>query len=80
MGMSVFRANANWVAHVLLFLIVFVGLVPCIHCVDGNDPSKTGDPALLSTVTQVIYGRLSNLTKILTQGIVNNLGFCIKDV
>ncbi|KAF3960274.1 hypothetical protein CMV_015000 [Castanea mollissima] len=80
MGMSVFRANANWVAHVLLFLIVFVGLVPCIHCVDGDDYSKTGDPALLPAVTQVIYGRLSNLTNILTQDIVNNLGFCIKDV
>ncbi|KAM4090011.1 hypothetical protein ACJW30_09G027700 [Castanea mollissima] len=78
--MSVFRANANWVAHVLLFLIVFVGLVPCIHCVDGDDYSKTGDPALLPAVTQVIYGRLSNLTNILTQDIVNNLGFCIKDV
>ena len=80
MGMSVFKANVNWVAHVLLFLIVFVSLVPCIHYVDGDDYSKTGDPALLPAVTQVIYGCLSNLTKILTQDIVNNLGFCIKDV
>ena len=51
MEMSVFRANVNWVAHVLLFLIVFVGLVPCIHCVDGDDYSKTGDPTLLPAVT-----------------------------
>uniref|UniRef100_A0A2N9EJZ0 ABC transporter domain-containing protein n=1 Tax=Fagus sylvatica TaxID=28930 RepID=A0A2N9EJZ0_FAGSY len=80
MGMSESRANANWVAQVLLFLIVGLSLLPRIHCVDGDGYSDTGDPAVLPFVTQMIYDKLSNLTKILSQDINKNLGFCIKDV
>ena len=80
MGMNESRANANWVAQVLLFLIVGLSLLPRIHCVDGNGYSDTGDPAVLPFVTQMIYDKLSNLTKILSQDINKNLGFCIKDV
>ncbi|KAF5475836.1 hypothetical protein F2P56_007601 [Juglans regia] len=75
------RIHVCWIPHVLtLYIIVGLSLLPCIQCVDGNDYSQTGNPAVLPIVTQLIYGRLSNLTKILSQDIKENLGFCIKDV
>lgn len=74
------RIHVCWIPHVWLYIIVGLSLLPCIQCVDGNDYSQTGNPAVLPIVTQLIYGRLSNLTKILSQDIKENLGFCIKDV
>ncbi|KAJ7972375.1 ABC transporter G family-like protein [Quillaja saponaria] len=74
------RINASWVALVALFSLISLGLLPRIQCVDGDDYSQTGNPALLPIVTDLIYSRLSNLTITLTQDIKQNLGFCIKDV
>ncbi|GAV67882.1 ABC_tran domain-containing protein, partial [Cephalotus follicularis] len=69
-----------WVPHVLLFLVLALSLVPSSLCVDGDDYSQTGNPADLPIVTQLIYGRLSNLSYILSNDIIKNLGFCIKNV
>lgn len=80
MALSESRIHVCWIPHVLLYIIVGLSFLPCIQCVDGNDYSQTGNPAVLPIVTQLIYGRLSNLTKILSQDIKDNLGFCIKDV
>ncbi|XP_062165748.1 putative white-brown complex homolog protein 30 isoform X2 [Alnus glutinosa] len=79
MGMSGSRINPCWVPHAFLFLIVVLGLPSRIQCVDGDDYSRTGNLAALPVVTQLIYGRLSNLTTVFRKDIEEKFGFCIKD-
>jgi hypothetical protein len=79
MGMSGSRINPCWVPHAFLFLIVVLGLPSRIQCVDGDDYSRTGNLAALPVVTQLIYGRLSNLTTVFHKDIEEKFGFCIKD-
>ncbi|XP_059462902.1 putative white-brown complex homolog protein 30 isoform X2 [Corylus avellana] len=71
MEMSGSRINVCWVPHVFLFLIIVLCLSPGIQRVDG---------AAVPMVTEVIYGRLSNLTTIFSKDIKEKFGFCIKDV
>ncbi|XP_021908567.1 putative white-brown complex homolog protein 30 [Carica papaya] len=63
-----------------LFFVVALSVLPFTLCVDGNDYSQTGNPAAIPLVTGLIYSRLSNLSTILADDIVKNLGYCIKDV
>uniref|UniRef100_A0A6N2KVQ4 ABC transporter domain-containing protein n=1 Tax=Salix viminalis TaxID=40686 RepID=A0A6N2KVQ4_SALVM len=51
-----------WVSCFLLFLIVVFNLLPNAFGVDGDDYSQTGNPALLPIITDMIYKRLSNLS------------------
>ncbi|KAJ0089186.1 hypothetical protein Patl1_32135 [Pistacia atlantica] len=78
--MSEVRINIYWVPHVILSLILILSLFPIVPSVDENAYSKTGDPAISRLVTQFIYARLSNLTKVLIRDIQTQLGFCIKNI
>ncbi|XP_015574815.1 putative white-brown complex homolog protein 30 [Ricinus communis] len=68
------------VVYVLLFLVVVSNLLPCVYCVDGGDYSQTGNPALLPLITQMIYNRLSNLSTVFSDAILDTSGFCVKNV
>ncbi|KAK2658095.1 hypothetical protein Ddye_011147 [Dipteronia dyeriana] len=78
--MSGVRINVNWELHAIFPLILVSILFPTAHCVDGDDYSRTGNPAMLTPVTQLIYGRLSNLTGRLMDDLQSQMGFCIKNV
>jgi hypothetical protein len=68
------------VSRFLLFLIVVFNLSPNAFCVDGDDYSQTGNPALLPIITDTIYKRLSNLSVMFGDDIMDSLSFCIKNV
>ncbi|KAH7553567.1 hypothetical protein JRO89_XS12G0027500 [Xanthoceras sorbifolium] len=74
------KSNVNWVLHAIFLLILVLNLFPIALCVDGDDYGRTGNPATLPLVTQLIYGRLSNLTKFLMDDLHIHMGFCIKNV
>lgn len=74
------RINACWVPHAFLFLIIFLSLLPRTRCVNGDDYSRTKNPAVLPMVTQLIYSRLTNITKTLSTDLKADMGFCIKNV
>ncbi|KAK3033741.1 hypothetical protein RJ639_034516 [Escallonia herrerae] len=74
------KFNASVVPYVSLFLVIFVGFLRGVWCVDGDDYSKTGNPAMVPLVTSLIYSQVSNLTTIFHKDITEGLGFCIKDV
>ncbi|ONI03036.1 hypothetical protein PRUPE_6G234500 [Prunus persica] len=74
------RINACWVPHAFLFLIIFFNLLPRTRCVNGDDYSRTKNPAVLPMVTQLIYSRLTNITKTLSTDLKADMGFCIKNV
>ncbi|KAL3715239.1 hypothetical protein ACJRO7_007038 [Eucalyptus globulus] len=65
---------------VSLFLVVFLSFLRRTISVDGDDFSQTNNPTVLPLVTELIYGRLSNLTSLFRDDISRSLGFCIKDV
>ena len=69
-----------WVSCFLLFLIVVFNLLPNAFGVDGGDYSQTGNPALLPIITDMIYKRLSNLSVVFGDDLMDNLSFCIKNV
>lgn len=74
------RINACWAPHAFLFLIIFLSLLPRTRCVNGDDYSRTKNPAVLPMVTQLIYSRLTNITKTLSTDLKADMGFCIKNV
>ncbi|KAK2974739.1 hypothetical protein RJ640_007166, partial [Escallonia rubra] len=74
------KFNASTVPYVSLFLVICVGFLRGVWCVNGDDYSKTGNPALVPLVTSLIYSQVSNLTTIFHKDITEGLGFCIKDV
>lgn len=80
MEMNGSRIKVCWFQRVLLLVVVVLSLLPRIWCVDGDDYSQTGNPAVLPLVTDLVYSRLSNLSTILTNDIKKNLHFCIKNV
>ncbi|KAG8647240.1 putative white-brown complex homolog protein 30 [Manihot esculenta] len=69
-----------WLPHVLLLLMVVLYLLPCAHCEDGDDYRRTGNPVLLPMLTESIYKRLSNLSIIFSDSILDTANFCIKNV
>ncbi|KAJ6699167.1 WHITE-BROWN COMPLEX-like protein 30-RELATED [Salix purpurea] len=69
-----------WVSCFLLFLIVVFNLLPNAFGVDGDDYSQTGNPALLPIITDMIYKRLSNLSVVFGDDLMDSLSFCIKNV
>ena len=74
------RNNASLAASVLLFSLVLFSLLPCIQCVDEDDYSQSGNPAVLPIVTDLVHNQLKNLSTVLTKDIKRNLSGCIKDV
>ncbi|KAM0990978.1 hypothetical protein ACFX2I_009422 [Malus domestica] len=74
------RINACWVPHVFLFLIIVLNLLPGTHCVNGDDYSRTKSAAVLSEVTQLIYSRLSIVTRYISTNLKSTMGFCIKNL
>ncbi|KAK0583627.1 hypothetical protein LWI29_000441 [Acer saccharum] len=78
--MSGVRINVNLALHAIFPLILVSNLFPIAQCADGDDYSRTGNPAMLPPVTQLIYGRLSNLTGRLMDDLQSQMGFCIKNV
>ncbi|KAJ4845459.1 putative white-brown complex protein 30 [Turnera subulata] len=70
----------RWVPHFLLFLIVALILPPTAHNVEEDDYSETGNPALLPVVTQMIYRKLSDLSGVFKDDVLQNAGFCIKNL
>ncbi|GMP69123.1 hypothetical protein CsSME_00028508 [Camellia sinensis var. sinensis] len=62
----------------LLAIFVLLSSLQLVQC--QVDPTQFNNPAVLSLFTEVVYGRLSNLTtSILSSEFVNNASFCIKD-
>ncbi|KAL3585989.1 hypothetical protein D5086_012856 [Populus alba] len=68
------------VSRFLSFLIVVFNLLPNAFCVDGDDYSQTGNPALHPIITDMVYKRLSNLSVVFGDDIMDSLSFCIKNV
>lgn len=64
----------------LLFLIVGLGFLPNVWCGDGDEDSRATNPAAQSIVTSLIYGQISNLTRIFHDDITRVMGYCITDV
>ncbi|KAK2968180.1 hypothetical protein RJ640_018273 [Escallonia rubra] len=65
-----------------LLAIAVLSLAQRAHCqsLDDDYSSQIDNPAVLPYVTQLVYGRISNLTStILTSQISNRSSFCIKD-
>ncbi|CAK9320086.1 unnamed protein product [Citrullus colocynthis] len=67
-------------SHMLLFIVIVLSRFPTIRCLDEDDYRQNGDPALLSSVTQIVNGRLTNMTRIMSNDIGTNWGFCVKDL
>ncbi|KAJ8899734.1 hypothetical protein K2173_019433 [Erythroxylum novogranatense] len=78
--MSGVKISICRVPHVLLLLLLVLYSFPYSSCVDGDDYSKTGNPALLPLITDMIYKQLSNLSQVFHDNILDSLGFCVKDV
>lgn len=78
--MSSGRIKVCWVAYISSLSILVLGISPCGLCVDGDDYSQTGNPALVPLVTNHIYDQVSNLTVVFHDDIKTELGYCIKDV
>ncbi|KAK0585135.1 hypothetical protein LWI29_023857 [Acer saccharum] len=78
--MSGVRINVNLALHAIFPLILVSNLFPIAQCADEDDYSRTGNPAMLPPVTQLIYGWLSNLTGRLMDDLQSQMGFCIKNV
>lgn len=65
--------------HIFLFLIFVLRLLPLAHNVDEDDFRETGNPALLPVITQMIYRKLSDLSTVFKDDVLEDLGFCIKN-
>ncbi|KAG6604411.1 putative white-brown complex-like protein 30, partial [Cucurbita argyrosperma subsp. sororia] len=60
--------------------VIVLSRFPTIRCEDEDDYRQKGDPALLSSVTRIVNGRLTNMTRIISNDIGTNWGFCVKDL
>ncbi|KAI8014422.1 hypothetical protein LOK49_LG05G00734 [Camellia lanceoleosa] len=81
-AMSRAKGIAYWVPNLLFFLLLVLGLLPCIWCVTSNDDgdSPPSTDSISPFVTSLVYSHISNFTPIFRKDISNYLGFCIKDV
>lgn len=75
LGINLYRVRCGF-----FILIVVLIRSPYARCVEGDDYSETGNPALLPLVTEIIYSRLMNITAALTPEVSSSLAFCVKDV
>ncbi|XP_022926052.1 putative white-brown complex homolog protein 30 [Cucurbita moschata] len=78
--MHVKKITGCCLSHILLFIVIVLSRFPTIRCEDEDDYRQKGDPALLSSVTRIINGRLTNMTRIISNDIGTNWGFCVKDL
>lgn len=78
--MSSGRIKVCWVAYISSLSILVLGISPYVLCVDGDDYSQTGNPALVPLVTNHIYDQTLNLTVVFHDDIKTELDYCIKDV
>ncbi|KAJ0045872.1 hypothetical protein Pint_06013 [Pistacia integerrima] len=62
----------KWVVVVLSFSYV-------VHCQDVSDYDQIDNPAVLPLITQVFYGRISNLTRNLGKNLASRSSACVKD-
>ncbi|KAK9920936.1 hypothetical protein M0R45_029473 [Rubus argutus] len=77
MGSSRVRIKACWFPYVFIVVLSFL---PCFLCLNGDEFSRTKNPATLPLVTQLMYGKLTNLTQFLSNDLRQNMGYCIKNV
>lgn len=75
-----FRVDVCWTQHILLFFVFALSLMALALCLDGDDYSKTGNPKVLISVTNLIYTRLQNLKNVLKADVDRDLGYCIKNL
>ena len=78
--MRIKEISRRCLALMLLFIVVVLSLFPSIRCVDEEDYRPDADPALISSITQIVNGRLTNMTRIISNDIGTNWGFCVKDL
>lgn len=71
------RIKDCWFPYVFIVILSFL---PCFLCLNGDDFSRTKNPATLPLVTQLMYGKLTNLTQFLSNDLRQNMGYCIKNV
>lgn len=50
-----------------------------VQCQDVGDNDQIDNPAVLPFITQILYGRISNVTAVLSRQISNRSSFCVKD-
>ncbi|KAL6290698.1 hypothetical protein ACE6H2_008208 [Prunus campanulata] len=50
-----------------------------VQCQDVGDNDQIDNPAVLPLITQILYGRISNVTAVLSRQISNRSSFCVKD-
>ncbi|XP_020538221.1 putative white-brown complex homolog protein 30 isoform X2 [Jatropha curcas] len=75
--MSRVKINIFWV---LLLLFIVLNLVSCVRCVEEDEYRETGNPALVPVLTEMLYNRLSNLSTVFSDAILETSNFCIKNV
>lgn len=78
--MRIKKITGCCLSHMLLFIVVVLSLFPTTRCADEEDYRQNGDPALLSSITKAVNGRLTNMTRIMSNDIGTNWGFCVKDL
>ncbi|KAG7027257.1 putative white-brown complex-like protein 30, partial [Cucurbita argyrosperma subsp. argyrosperma] len=78
--MRIKEISRRCLALMLLLIVVVLSLFPSIRCVDEEDYRPDADPALISSITQIVNGRLTNMTRIISNDIGTNWGFCVKDL
>ncbi|KAM1708008.1 hypothetical protein ACFX15_001011 [Malus domestica] len=50
-----------------------------VECQDVGDYDQIDNPAVLPLITHIVYGRISNVTAVLSREISNRSSFCVKD-
>ncbi|TQD76072.1 hypothetical protein C1H46_038384 [Malus baccata] len=50
-----------------------------VECQDVGDYDQIDNPAVIPLITQIVYGRISNVTAVLSRQISNRSSFCVKN-
>ncbi|XP_027366945.1 ABC transporter G family member 28-like [Abrus precatorius] len=70
----------RWRNHLWVPIVVLSLILGMIQCQDMNDyDNQLDNPFVLPLITQLVYGRISNLTSLISQQISTESTFCVKD-
>ncbi|KAL6123895.1 hypothetical protein ACLB2K_076412 [Fragaria x ananassa] len=77
--MSFLKLKASSFGSLVLLGFIALSLVQFVHSQDVDDYDGIDNPAVLPLITQIVYGRISNVTAVLSREISNRSSFCVKD-
>ncbi|KAJ4845800.1 ABC transporter G member 28 [Turnera subulata] len=77
--MSLKKLKVCTSCSLLIWVIVVLSLQHFVSCQDVGDYNEIDNPAVLPLITQIVYGKISNLTAAISRDISNRSTFCVKD-